>query len=397
MNNIKSIVEKRMCRQCGACAIACPKKCINMTMSNRGQTLPEIDESICINCGICSNVCYYLNESIGNTPLSIFSGKSTDNIIFNKSSSGGGVTTIVYNLFEMKVINKVLTTISEGKEARSILFDNYNDYEKSIGSKYQPNYGICGLSSLKPTDRIAVIGLPCQIKAVERLIDNKIISNNQIIIKIGLFCVIGRGQQGTNIELRNYKKIDNLAYREGDAKQCFVARSGDRIIHKISADIFKQKYDYFFMPKSCICCTDIFNSCSDISFGDAWGLSNEKRNMVCVHTKKGMDAIKIVIHNKKYMAYEELSYQDLISTQKNGYYFKVLNAKLNSKVINKEAKSIQEIYPIWNKIGLYFLLINDRLFNSSFGERLFRMIPSSILYLYRDITLKMIFFKKDYK
>ncbi|MCL6558751.1 MAG: 4Fe-4S dicluster domain-containing protein [Firmicutes bacterium] len=40
------------CSQCGACAAACPDKCIDLTEAG-----PEIDRSRCLNCGSCIKKC----------------------------------------------------------------------------------------------------------------------------------------------------------------------------------------------------------------------------------------------------------------------------------------------------------------------------------------------------
>ena len=40
------------CISCGACASACPMRCIS-----QGENKYVIDESICISCGSCAGVC----------------------------------------------------------------------------------------------------------------------------------------------------------------------------------------------------------------------------------------------------------------------------------------------------------------------------------------------------
>ena len=45
------------CCGCGSCVDACPKRAITMAKGQKQEYLPVIDETSCIKCGICLNVC----------------------------------------------------------------------------------------------------------------------------------------------------------------------------------------------------------------------------------------------------------------------------------------------------------------------------------------------------
>jgi len=51
----KDIKDK--CYGCYACANACPKKCITLPEDREGFRYPQVNESICNNCGLCVNAC----------------------------------------------------------------------------------------------------------------------------------------------------------------------------------------------------------------------------------------------------------------------------------------------------------------------------------------------------
>ena len=57
MNNISHI---HSCYGCAVCAMACPKKIIDIHLNSNGFYEPYItDESKCVNCGLCLDVCSY--------------------------------------------------------------------------------------------------------------------------------------------------------------------------------------------------------------------------------------------------------------------------------------------------------------------------------------------------
>ena len=74
------IKDKSQCCGCNACVQRCPKQCIAMCEDEEGFLYPEVDEAICIDCGLCENVCPVINQA--DAP------KNTDEKIRMHSSSG---------------------------------------------------------------------------------------------------------------------------------------------------------------------------------------------------------------------------------------------------------------------------------------------------------------------
>ena len=61
MNNISKLPY---CYGCSVCASACPKKAISMHIDTEGFYKPIVDDSICVNCGICLNVCAFISLEV---------------------------------------------------------------------------------------------------------------------------------------------------------------------------------------------------------------------------------------------------------------------------------------------------------------------------------------------
>ena len=62
MNNISKVHD---CYGCGVCATACGRKIIEIGLNENGFYEPHItDESLCTECGICTEVCAYLHDDL---------------------------------------------------------------------------------------------------------------------------------------------------------------------------------------------------------------------------------------------------------------------------------------------------------------------------------------------
>lgn len=59
MLSTELVKDKKECCGCGACYHSCPKNAISMVENEEGFIYPQIDESICINCGRCLRVCKF--------------------------------------------------------------------------------------------------------------------------------------------------------------------------------------------------------------------------------------------------------------------------------------------------------------------------------------------------
>lgn len=83
------IQNKQDCCGCTACVQRCPRHCISMKEDEEGFLYPVIDENICINCGLCENVCPWLNRSKPISPIEVLAVKNRNEAERMASSSGG--------------------------------------------------------------------------------------------------------------------------------------------------------------------------------------------------------------------------------------------------------------------------------------------------------------------
>ena len=85
--NINLIGDK--CVGCRSCEYSCPKSCIKMSKNKEGFIYPSINESICVNCGVCLSKCPAYSKLKNTNPKKYYAFKSRDKDNIKHSSSGG--------------------------------------------------------------------------------------------------------------------------------------------------------------------------------------------------------------------------------------------------------------------------------------------------------------------
>ena len=94
MSSIVLFEDKKDCCGCGACFNACPKKAISMVEDEYGFKYPQINDELCIKCGLCKKVCGYQNLPEKYTSRKVYAAASKDDNVLKKSASGGAFTVL---------------------------------------------------------------------------------------------------------------------------------------------------------------------------------------------------------------------------------------------------------------------------------------------------------------
>ena len=61
--------ESKHCSGCALCVACCPKNCITMQSDDLGYMRPVIDDSLCIDCGLCTKKCIIENPEALSHPI----------------------------------------------------------------------------------------------------------------------------------------------------------------------------------------------------------------------------------------------------------------------------------------------------------------------------------------
>ena len=253
-----------------------------MQTDKKGFLYPNVDQSICIECGACERVCPFpASEHDLNSPHTAYAAWLKDKEICSASSSGGAAYAIGSRVLEKGGI--VYGCAANGVDIRHIRVENIEDLKKLQGSKYVQS-DVRGLFSevrqdLKKGRPVVFIGTPCQVAGLKKFIKN--IPDNLLLVD--LICHGTPSQQMLREHIANVvpdNHIDNISFREGDSQ--FILSLSQRKEKIWRADVWseplKDMYYRAFMdgisyrPSCHVCTFARAERVSDITIGDFWGL-----------------------------------------------------------------------------------------------------------------------------
>lgn len=171
MKHIDVLNNKSSCSGCTACVFSCPKKCISLEADNEGFIYPKVDESLCIDCGLCLKVCPFSKDdySCSATQLEepiVYAAKHKKDAVRLRSTSGGIFTSLSdYILSKNGAICGAIFN-PETQRVEHVIARDVEVRDQMRGSKYVQSY--LGDIFLKVkallTEGIEVLftGTPCQ-------------------------------------------------------------------------------------------------------------------------------------------------------------------------------------------------------------------------------------------
>ena len=306
------IQDKKDCCGCSACASICPRQCIAMAEDNEGFLYPNVDESICLNCGLCEKVCNELHPYDAREPLKVLAAINKNEEIRLKSSSGG----IFYILAEKTIRDGGVVFGARFDENWQVVMDyaeDMNGMEAFMGSKYvqarMANAYTDAKRFLVAGKKVLFSGTPCQVAGLHKFLrkpyDNLLTVDfichgtpSPKVWRMYLDDVIKTGQQISSVEFRNKTKgwknfSFNLRYNEAD-----------RTVSMLSS--FQQNHymkaflrDLILRPSCYACKARGGSSQSDITIADFWGINtvfpemddDKGTGLVFINTDKGESSL----------------------------------------------------------------------------------------------------------
>jgi len=291
-NLIDEVQKPGYCHHCGGCVTFCTSVNYAALVQNE-QGLPQYsDHSKCIECGLCYAICPEIDEIEEDTRelvswsqpmgrvLETHIARAKESTIVEKATDGGVVTGILLQLLDRGHIDgaivtrqigpfmrepRLATTPEEIKEAAGFYFDSSHGM-KHLGkdySTYSPSVQEFRPMVQKGLRRVAMVGTPCQIKAVRRMEALSVVPSDSIKFTLGLFCS-GNFMFGEE-ERKKIEKIANFSW--DDMKKVNV--KDKLMIHLKSGKIIELSLNELdFMKRyACQFCSDYSAEFADISFG----------------------------------------------------------------------------------------------------------------------------------
>ncbi len=283
------IQDKKDCCGCNACVQHCPKQCITMKEDSEGFLYPKIDDSLCIDCGLCNKVCPVINQGDVRQPIGVYAAKNPNEEIRRQSSSGG-----IFTMLAERIIDNGGVVFGAVFDEKWDVEHRYTETIEGIaafrGSKYVQGRigGIFKQAEvfLKQGRRVLFSGTPCQIAGL-KLFLRKEYDN---LITIDFIC---HGvpspriwqkylEEKINDLVTEKSDIENVSFRDkstGWSSYSFlITCNSDKVTHSelASKNPFMQGFlaNLYLRPSCHNCPTKKLKSGSDLTLGDFWGIQN---------------------------------------------------------------------------------------------------------------------------
>lgn len=165
------ISAKEQCCGCSACLHICPKHCILFKEDKEGFLYPTVDDSLCIDCGLCEKVCPVINQDEERLPLKVYAAKHPDESIRLKSSSGG-----IFTFLAEQVIDEGGVVFGARFNEKWEVIHDYAETKDGLapfrGSKYVQSFIGDSYKQvemfLKAGRKVMFTGTPCQIAGLKK-------------------------------------------------------------------------------------------------------------------------------------------------------------------------------------------------------------------------------------
>ena len=413
--NIYEIIKNNLCTICGICEAVCPADCIEFEWMS-SSVEPKVNFDRCIKCGRCYQVCP--GKKIESQTNNIgwyekYLGKIDESFIIvgaekfkNKyTASGAFVTSFLSYLLDTKKINGVIAVSLEGndfKNAKSVIIEDFSNLRKTTGSIYFSVPLGKGLKELFNREgKFAVVGLPCQIRGINNLIEQSEEYREKIFIKIGLFCGFMIGYNATKYLLDSLKIPNHVDIK----KMSFRATKGDEegfLVETLDEDYFISKDQYMsllnrtFSNKRCLMCNDMTNEYADVSCGDAhkFGL---KKSLIISRDKRTTKLIREAEKAGHLKTVKKIDKKDVFTSQKSILQYKkeTIDARLKiMRLINGETPEFKADSLLKNnffqKIGSLLYIINCYLTSNRITRKMFFLIPNKLIKIYGSFVYDLL-------
>ena len=335
------VIDKDNCVFCGSCISLCPR----IGRSENEPELLEYDPE----CSTCFRYCprtYFPTEMFekelfnGDSNKSyslgyyqkIVAAKSNDERVLMNAQNGGVVSSLLIHALESGLIDGVLLTDKDDNWfPKPIIARTPDEILSCVGSKYTISPTLItyreAIREFK-LEKLAFVGVPCQIHAVRKLQLSSPLSDEYGKFKliIGLYCYSNytydllktfvQGELG--IPLSTVKKFD---VSNG---QFYVYKKDGSVKH---VPIGKTKQ---FKWSSCQFCKDFSAELADISVGSAGTFSNDW-NSVILRTDIGVKVFNESINANKIIASNNV---DHLKIEKNAFRKKTKITKPDIKTLD---------------------------------------------------------------
>ncbi len=295
----EQVLNPSLCTTCGACELACPERVIEFD-----GIVPRLrtgaSDAVCGTCTDCLTVCpgrdpatpALENELFGRTRTveerwlgivrQMYGACSTEPEVFERSASGGSVTTLLVTSMECLELDHVLVMGRQAAQpwrSAPVLRPRGTNLADYAQSTYQlaPYLGALRyLMTERPGSRVAMVGLACHVQGMRKLqaMDTRIgaWARAHVGFIIEIACSSGTTPAGTESMITEtlgleLSQVVELRYREGEYPGQMQVKTRDGATHLVP---FWKAVKHFANNKThrCLSCGDWMSGLADISVSD---------------------------------------------------------------------------------------------------------------------------------
>lgn len=329
------IKNKLECCGCNACGDICPHKAITFNTDNEGFWYPEVDKSLCVDCGLCEKVCPILNiDSLKKNDLpepDCYVAENKNISVVFSSTSGGLYSALAEATYrEEGYVGGAV--FNDDFSVKQIISNDREDLTRIRGSKYiQSDFS--GFYSqvrdlLKKGEKLIVCGCPCQMAALRSFLQKDY--ENLIIVDFICRAI------GSPKVFKNYLKTFETRYgspvvhARAKSKEFGWRNLTQKVTLANGKDVFEKHFDsvwtsnfnkdgLFHRPSCQDCKFKGLPRIADITIADFWGAEKIKLenivdkdlglSIVMCNSRKGLQYFESI---KKKVNYQRVPFESFV-------------------------------------------------------------------------------------
>lgn len=312
---IPNIIKNGLCLGCGLCEAIHKPEC-TMRINSRGFYVPtfksdtvyeqdRIIPRICPGVNIISDTSKNHTSIWGNVEI-VSNAWAADDVIRQKSSSGGITSALAIYLLESKQVDAILHVgVKEDDYLHNRLFVSKTKEEvlRNNSSRYAPAAVFNGIKDIlddAPETTYAFVGKPCDIAGIQNFLRAFPQYTGRIRYFLSIFCAGMPSYNATERALATFKKHEkpiSLRYRGDGWPGYFTAMYRNGTSCRMTYNDSWGKILGRDLGFRCKICPDGIGLLADISSGDSWNTKDgypdfteaKGKNFCFIRTKSGVE------------------------------------------------------------------------------------------------------------
>jgi len=337
-------------------------------------------------------------------------GYSANEEIRKGAASGGMISSILINMLENNDIDGALVTKTAMKDGK-LSYETFiaTSKEEILSARTSVYYDVPILSKIpeirKFQGKIALVGLPCQLSTLKKILKNDKELEEKIVFTIGMFCGhISKDSLIKDVLKKKGIKEEDIAefkFRRGHWRgKTYIKMKDGKVIRFPFSEYSTYQNLYFDSADRCISCNDHTAEQSDISCGDVWDFKYKKlgvkHNAVIVRSKKAKSVIDRMVKNKK-VNLDKVHPEKIFRAQNRSLIsHKHIKARavLAKILMDKEIKFDKEIERArWNDyLAAFLTIMHIKLAQKKIGRKIIFLLPRKFWFYYMALTKSLVNF-----